>query len=60
MNVPYNALLYLVITRLVFCIRAIVKPNQNKVCKKQQFSQGDTRYYLSEQKSLVIMSNAYK
>ena len=26
----------------------------------QQLSQGDTKYYLSEQKSLVIISNAYK
>ena len=34
MIVPYNALLYLAIIRPLFCFRAIVKPNLNKVCKK--------------------------
>ena len=36
MIVPYNALLYLVLIRPLFCIGAIVKPNWNKVRKKKK------------------------
>ena len=35
MIVPYNALLYLVLIRPVFCIGALIKPNWNKAFKKK-------------------------